>query len=235
VGRDLTDSVVVLAGASGGLGAAIGAELVDQGAQLTLIGRSSERLLALDLAGPRVVGDLADAATGERAVAAALEAYGRIDGIVNAAGEVAFGPLADTSDDTLDRLVASNLLGPLRLIRAALPHLGGGFVVNISAVVAEQPPAGMAAYAATKAALTAASVSLRRELRRSRIDVIDVRPPHTETGLAQRPLAGEAPPLGPGLAPADAAARIVRAIIAGEREVGAVDFDEAGSHQSAGT
>ena len=59
MGRDLTDSVVVLAGASGGLGAAIGAELVDQGAQLTLIGRSSERLLALDLAGPRVVGDLA--------------------------------------------------------------------------------------------------------------------------------------------------------------------------------
>jgi len=62
------------------------------------------------------------------------------------------------------RLVASNLLGPLRMMRAALPHLDGGFVVNLSAVVAEQPPAGMVAYAATKAGLTAADTALRREV-----------------------------------------------------------------------
>jgi cyclic-di-GMP-binding biofilm dispersal mediator protein len=228
MGRDLTDSVVLLAGASGGLGSAIGAELADRGASLTLIGRSPERLDALDLDGLRVVGDLADSSTGERAVEASLAAFGRVDGVVNAAGEVAFGRLADTTDDTLDRLVASNLLGPLRLVRAALPHIDHGFVVNISAVVAEQPPAGMAAYAATKAALTATTVSLRRELRRQRIDVIDVRPPHTETGLAQRPLAGEAPSLPQGMAPEAVAARVVEAIIAGDREIGAADFVEGG-------
>ncbi len=142
------------------------------------------------------------------AVEAALAAYGRLDGLVNAAGEVAFGPLAEVDDAALDRLVASNLLGPLRIVRAALPHLEGGFVVNISAVVAEQPPAGMVAYASTKAGLTAAATALRREVRRQRTDVIDVRPPHTETGLADRPIAGAAPDLPPGLAP-DVVAEVI--------------------------
>jgi cyclic-di-GMP-binding biofilm dispersal mediator protein len=226
VGNDLTTSAVILAGASGGLGQAIGRALTARGARLTLIGRSEDRLQALDLAGPRVVGDLGDAETGPRAVAATLAEYGQLDGVVNAAGEVAFGSLADTDDATLDRLVTSNLLGPLRLVRAALPHLDGGFVANLSAVVAEQPPAGMAAYAATKAGLTAADTALRRELRRQRIDVIDVRPPHTETGLATRPIAGDPPDLPTGLDPVVVADRVVTAIEEGAREVPAAAFAE---------
>ena len=222
--RDLNESTILLSGASGGLGTAVGAALIERGAQLTLAGRSADRLAASGLPGPQVTGDLADPDTGRQAVAAHLDRYGRLDGIVNAAGEVAFGPLRDIDDATLDRLVASNLLGPLRLLRAALPHLDGGFVVNLSAVVAEEPPAGMAAYAATQAGLTAADTALRRELRRERIDVIDVRPPHTETGLAERPIAGDTPPLPEGLDPAFVAERIVQAVEQGEREVAAAGF-----------
>ena len=222
--RDLDGSSVILAGASGGLGSAIGHVLDHRGARLVLVARDEQRLAATSLPGPRVVGDLADPSTGERAVRAALDHHGGVDGVVNAAGEVAFGPLAEIDDVTLDRLVASNLVGPLRLLRAALPHLDGGFVVQVSAVVAEQPPAGMAAYAATKAGLTAADTALRRELRRQRIDVIDVRPPHTETGLAGRPLAGVAPPLSTGLDPAEVAERIVLAIVEGTRELPAAAF-----------
>jgi cyclic-di-GMP-binding biofilm dispersal mediator protein len=222
--RNLNESAILLAGASGGLGSPVGAALVERGAQLTLVGRSANHLTAGGLPGPQVTGDLADPDTGRRAVEVHLERYGRLDGIVNAAGEVAFGLLRDTDDATLDRLVASNLLGPLRLLRAALPYLEGGFVVNLSAVVAEQPPAGMAAYAATKAGLTAADTALRRELRRERIDVIDVRPPHTETGLAERRISGDAPPLPAGLDPAFVAERIVQAIERGDREVAADDF-----------
>jgi cyclic-di-GMP-binding biofilm dispersal mediator protein len=225
--RDLNGAAVLLAGASGGLGTAIGRALTDRGATLTLLGRSEEHLASCALAGlggPHVAGDIADPDTGVRAVQAHLDAHGRLDGVVNAAGEVAFGPLEETDDATLERLVASNLLGPLRLVRAALPHLDGGFVANLSAVVAEQPPAGMAAYAATKAGLTAADTSLRRELRRRRIDVIDARPPHTETGLAGRPIGGEPPPLPEGLAPEAVAERIVVAIEQGERDVPAAEF-----------
>jgi cyclic-di-GMP-binding biofilm dispersal mediator protein len=86
-------------------------------------------------------------------------------------------------------------------------------------VVATQPVAGMAAYSASKAAAWAAMTAAGRELRRRRIDVIDARPPHTETGLATRPLAGVAPKMPEGLAPASVAARIVAAIVAGERDL----------------
>ena len=120
----------------------------------------------------------------------------------------------------------TNVLGPLWLMRAALPALteSRGFIANISAVVAEQPLAGMAAYAASKAALTAADRALARELRAAGISVTDARPPHTETGLADRPIAGTAPRLSEGLQPEAVARRIVAAITAGEREIPAEAF-----------
>ena len=140
---------------------------------------------------------------------------------MNAAGIVAFGSLIETDDVVIEDLFLTNVLGPLWLIRAALPALteSHGFVANISAVVAEQPLPGMVAYAASKAALTAASRALTRELRSAGITVTDARPPHTETGLANRPIAGVAPRLPQGLEPDAVARRIIAAIEAGEREV----------------
>ena len=82
----------------------------------------------------------------------------------------------------------------------------------------------MAAYAASKAALTAADRALTRELRAAGITVTDARPPHTETGLADRPIAGTAPRLREGLQPEVVAARIIAAIRAGEREIPAEAF-----------
>ena len=157
---------------------------------------------------------------------AALSARGRIDGLVNAAGVVAFGSLADTGDEVIEDLFLTNVLGPLWLMRAAIPALteSRGFIANISAVVAEQPLPGMAAYAASKAALTAADRALTRELRAAGITVTDARPPHTETGLADRPIAGTAPRLREGLQPEVVAARIIAAIRAGEREIPAEAF-----------
>ena len=139
---------------------------------------------------------------------------------------MAFGSLADTDDEVIEDLFLTNVLGPLWLMRAAIPPLteSRGFIANISAVVAEQPLAGMAAYAASKAALTAADRALARELRAAGISVTDARPPHTETGLAERPIAGTAPRLKEGLQPDVVARRIVAAVIAGEREIPADAF-----------
>jgi cyclic-di-GMP-binding biofilm dispersal mediator protein len=99
-----------------------------------------------------------------------------------------------------------------------------GFFVSISGVVAETPMPGMAAYSASKAAVAAAMESIRREFRRSRVHVIDARPPHTETGLATRPLAGTAPKMPLGLTPDVVAERIVVAIERNDSVVGPGDF-----------
>jgi short-subunit dehydrogenase len=223
--RNLEGASIVLAGATGVLGQQIGRRLVKSGARLVLFGRDEGRLARLDLEGPRVVGDIADGEACARAVATALSAHGRLDGVVNAAGVVAFGPLEALTDAVLDELLSTNLIGPLRLVRAALGEIAeGGFVANLSAVVAERPLPGMAFYSATKSALTALDRALARELRRRRIDVLDVRPPHTETGLADRPIAGSAPSLPEGRSPEVVAERIVEAIAAGEREVASDAF-----------
>jgi len=226
-GRSLDDAVVAVVGASGGLGAALAHTLADRGAHLLLGGPHVDRLEALAIPGAAVVHvDLRDASAGDGLAALAHRRHGRLDGVVNAAGVVAFGGLVDTDDVAIEELFLTNVVGPLWLLRRLVPLLAAskGFVVNISAVVAEQPLPNMAVYSATKAALTAADRALARELRRSGIDVCDARPPHTETGLASRPLAGRAPRLPIGLHPDAVAARIVEAIEGGEREVASEQF-----------
>ena len=224
--RSLDGASVVVVGASGGLGRQIARQLADCGARLTLAARDRKALESLGFDAPVVAADIRDAESGASIVEAALSARGRIDGLVNAAGVVAFGSLADTGDEVIEDLFLTNVLGPLWLMRAAIPALteSRGFIANISAVVAEQPLPGMAAYAASKAALTAADRALTRELRAAGITVTDARPPHTETGLADRPIAGTAPRLREGLQPEVVAARIIAAIRAGEREIPAEAF-----------
>jgi cyclic-di-GMP-binding biofilm dispersal mediator protein len=213
-------------GASGALGSRIAQQLTDRGAHLLLVGRDAERLRATGLSGEVVVGDLTDAGLGEAVAAAATSAHGRLDGVVNAAGVVAFGSLLDTADEVLEHLFLVNAIGPLWLLRRVQPLLAesGGFLAQVSAVVADQPQPGMVAYSASKAALAAADSALLRELRRVGISVHDLRPPHTETGLATRPLAGAAPRLPEGLDPDVVAARVVVAIEQGEAVVTAEDF-----------
>jgi NAD(P)-dependent dehydrogenase (short-subunit alcohol dehydrogenase family) len=225
--RSLTNAVVAVVGASGGLGTALSRRLSERGATIVAAGRSPERLEAAAPAGALVVPlDLRDPVAGDHLVAAVTARHGRLDGLVNAAGVVAFGDLANTDDTVIEELFLTNLLGPLWLTRRAIPLLAAsqGFLLNLSAVVAEAPLAGMAAYSGTKAGLTGADRALTRELRRAGITVVDVRPPHTETGLATRPLAGSAPRLRTGLDPDAVAARIVEAIEAGDQDVASAAF-----------
>jgi len=226
--RSLKGASVVVTGASGGIGRYIAKQLAEAGARLTLAARDRNALESLGIDATLVSADLRDAEAGRTIVAAALAANNTLDGLVNAAGVVAFGSLADTADEVIEDLFLTNVLGPLWLMRAAIPALteSRGFIANISAVVAEQPLAGMAAYAASKAALTAADRALTRELRAAGITVTDARPPHTETGLADRPISGIAPRLREGLRPEDVARRIVTAIVVGEREIPAEAFSD---------
>ncbi|MGY6501240.1 MAG: SDR family NAD(P)-dependent oxidoreductase [Acidimicrobiales bacterium] len=222
VTRSLDGAVVAVVGATGVLGGALARLLVQRGAHVVACGRNTESLAGRDLGDAVTVSlDIRDDTAGDRLVAAALDRHGRLDGVVNAAGVVAFGGLVDLDDVAIEEVFLTNVVGPLWLLRRVIPHLeaSSGFIAQISAVVAEQPTAGMVAYSASKAALTAVDVALVKELRRARIDVCDARPPHTETGLATRPLAGQAPRLPDGLAPESVAERIVVGIEAREREI----------------
>ncbi|MHA7283952.1 SDR family NAD(P)-dependent oxidoreductase [Arthrobacter sp. TMS2-4] len=225
---ELSGAHVLVVGATGVLGAELSRQLAAQGARVTLSGRSEDKLAGLaEELGEAVVGTVAadlGKPAGPADIAAAV--YGReLDGLVFASGVVAFGPATEVDDDTLDELMLVNLLGWMRLVRAVAPSLGkDSFIVQISAVVAESPTAGMAAYSATKAGLSAYGKALTLELRRQGVRVLDVRPPHTETGLATRPIAGEAPKLPQGKDPAAVVGRIVTAIRDGERDLPSSSF-----------
>jgi cyclic-di-GMP-binding biofilm dispersal mediator protein len=215
--RDLTDRAVAVVGATGGLGSAVCTALRGRGATVITVGRSGQTDVTLDLR---------DCDGGTALVDHARAAHGRLDGVIVAAGIVAFGDVADTADVTVEELMMTNAMGPIWLAN----RVGGllaeseGFFVNVSGVVAETPMPGMVAYSASKAAAHAAVVALAKEWRRQKVLVMDARPPHTETGLATRPLAGSAPGMPEGLSPASVAERIVQGIVDGERELSGADF-----------
>lgn len=219
---------LLIVGATGGIGTAICRRLVQEGAHLTLAGRNGMKLAALaEVLGEAVVGvvsaDLC-APHGPATVAAATK-DSALDGVIYAAGVVAFGPLGEMDDDIIDELLLLNFVAPVRLLRSLLPQLASGaIVVHVSAVVAETPMKGMAVYSASKAALTGFSTAMSAELRRHKVRVLDVRPPHTETGLHTRPIFGVPPRLGPGLNVDGVANRIVAAIVNDEDDLPAAGF-----------
>lgn len=220
--RELSGKVVAVIGATGGLGGPICDALTSRGATVIAVNRSGSRPeRAVD-----VEVDVRDPGAGDVIVAAALASHGRLDGMIVAAGIVAFGNLDETDDITVEELFLTNSMAPLWLANRASGALAdsAGFFVNISGVVAAAPMPGMAAYSASKAAIAAALEALRKEWRRKKVLVLDVQPPHTETGLATRPLAGDAPTMPEGLAPRAVAERIVAAIENGESCVAAEQF-----------
>jgi short-subunit dehydrogenase len=210
---NLSGAVVLVAGATGGLGSRIARDLAAAGATVV----SASRTTGYDLRTP---------AGNDAGVAAALAQHGKLDGLVVATGEVAFGPASGLHPSTADELFALNTLGPIHLITASHAALaasaaagGAPFVVTLSGVVAEQPVAGLAAYSASKAALASFMVAAGREYRRDGIRLLDARPGHTATQLSEHPIAGSAPQFGAALDPDAVAARIVRAIVDGEKDL----------------
>jgi NAD(P)-dependent dehydrogenase (short-subunit alcohol dehydrogenase family) len=162
----LCDKVIIVTGATSGIGRAIATRCVREGARVLVHGidraGGEEVVAALGKASALHLDDLADPASPGRIVAAALSAFGRIDGVVNNAALVARSTLATTSADTFDRMMAINVRAPLLLIQAAFPELQRrqGAVVNIGSVNALSGEATLLDYSISKGALQTLSRNL---------------------------------------------------------------------------
>lgn len=228
---ELAGASILIVGASGGLGSTLARELSAKGAKLTLAGQSAEKLAALGVPGAHAVGDVTAQGVPELYVNHAIAAHQGLDGVIYAAGAVAFGPAAELTDEVADKLWALNTRGWMSMLRASIPALTQSaeagrkpFVLTLSGVVAETPTAGLAAYSAVKAALSAFSVATQRELRRGGIRVVDARPGHTETELSKHPLSGTPPVFPAGLSPQAVTTRLVEAIENEEKDLPSGSF-----------
>lgn len=218
---DIDGSRILVAGATGALGGRLARELNESGANLVIAGRDSARLAELgdELGCETVVFDYSDPDSVSGAVDRACDQLGGLDCLVVATGAVAFGEARQLDPEILAGLIEANASGPIHLITEALRRIEpGGSVVAITAVVAEFPTAGMAAYSASKAALAAFLAATRREMRRE-VDILEVSPGHMETGFADRALAGEPPSMPEGEDVDALIEQIVEAIAEGRREI----------------
>lgn len=158
--------VIMVSGANRGIGGAIADVLARRGHALSLGARQPERLSGL--AGERTLVhayDALDPASPNTWVDATLARFGRIDGLVNNAGISTFAGIEDGADEDFERLWRTNAMGPLRLIRAALPHLrraGCGRIVNVASLSGKRVKNDNAGYAMSKFALMALTHATRR-------------------------------------------------------------------------
>ena len=172
----IPDSVIVVTGASSGIGRATALALARRGARPVLVAR---RAAVLDevasecraAGAPEVLvapADVADPVAVERVAQRAEDAFGRIDGWVNNAGVTMFGPLLDVPLEDVRRLLDVNLMGSVHGARAALPRMvarGSGVLVTVSSILGVISTPYAAAYTMSKFAIRGLSVSLREELR----------------------------------------------------------------------
>jgi NADP-dependent 3-hydroxy acid dehydrogenase YdfG len=188
--QPLAGRTIAVTGASSGIGAATATALSRAGAAVALAARRRDRLeeLAGTLEGPVSVHevDLADEGEARGFVEAAAAQHGGLSGLVNNAGLMLLGPVADADPSEWRRMIDVNLWGLLVCTHAALPLIakdGGGDVVNVSSVAGRRADAGAAVYNMTKFGVHAFSEALRQEALHARIRVTVVAPGFVETEL----------------------------------------------------
>lgn len=189
---EFQDKVIIITGASAGVGAATARQFFAAGAKLMLAARGREALDAQaaelgDAQRVRIsccdVGQMADC---QRLVDETIAAFGRIDGLVNNAGCNHRGAVAENRAADLAQVIEVNLRAPIVLSNLVLPHLqaaGGGAIVNVASLAGRVPLPHEASYSASKFGLRGFSLAMRDELRGSGVTISIVSPGPIETGF----------------------------------------------------
>ncbi len=200
------ENVVIVTGASSGIGRELAYQLADQGAWLALAARDVERLDAV-AEGCRSRGgralvvptDVAEQAACQQLVTRAVEAYGRIDTLINNAGVTMWALFEELSDlSPLERIMQVNYFGSLYCTYYALPHLkqSRGRIVAVSSVTGKAGVPTRSGYAASKHAMVGFFDSLRVELAPHGVSVTIVYPDFVATETRQRAFGPDGRPLG---------------------------------------
>ena len=187
---NIKDKVVVITGASSGLGEATARLLARNGAKLMLGARRVDRLTTLtqEIGQPEafLATDVTDADQVKALADKAVAQYGRIDVIVNNAGLMPHSPLERLKVADWDRMIDVNIKGVLYGIAAALPHMTAqksGHIINVSSVAGHKVGPGGAVYAATKHAVRVISEGLRQEVKPHNIRTTIISPGAVATEL----------------------------------------------------
>jgi dehydrogenase/reductase SDR family member 7B len=229
--QDFREHVVIVTGASSGIGRAVAMGFGEAGARVALVARSVEAIdtLAREMTergqhSLALATDVTDRHQVAAMVAAVIERWGRIDILVNNAGIGAHGPFWWTPYEDFERIVRVNLFGVAYCTGAALPHMirqRSGRIVNVSSMIGKRAYPGNAAYCASKFALEGFAESLRTEVRHHGIHVIQVCPDVTKTAFVDHLLqtGGHAEPRDKGRSAQDVAAVLLDATRRNKREV----------------
>ena len=193
---DLDGAVVIVTGASSGIGAATARLVAERGAKLVLAARRADRInvLAAELPDALAVPtDLRDPAQIVALVQATLDRFGRVDVLVNNAGQGLHVPVEQVRLDDLRAVTELNFYAPLLAMQAVIPSMrkqGGGAIVNVSSMTSRMVLPGVGGYSATKSALNMVSAVARKELAPDGIVVSIVYPAVTATEFHRSLAAG---------------------------------------------
>ena len=191
--ENIRGKVIVITGASSGLGEAAARRLSAEGATVVLGARRTERLASLSrelgTKGGKslvVATDVTDRAQVQKLVDSAVETFGRVDVLINNAGVMPLSPLANLKVDEWDRMIDVNIKGVLYGIAAALPHMQrqkAGHIINVSSVAGHKVGPTFAVYSATKHAVRTLTEGLRMEVKPYNIRTTIISPGAVATEL----------------------------------------------------
>lgn len=195
--KKVTDKVIIITGASAGIGLATAKLLAAQGAKVALAARSVEVLHALSEELPDsfpVAVDMSDETSIKEMIHKVKQHFGRIDILVNNAGQGLYAEVEHIGIHDYRRILDVNVIGPLVAMQQVIPIMreqGSGHILNISSLVSKNYFPFMAAYASTKYALNCLSLTARAELEKDNIIVNVMHPGLTDTGFGQNALKAE--------------------------------------------
>lgn len=190
---EFQDKVVIITGASSGIGAATAIYLSKQSAKMALVGRKANNLKAIAMYCEKakgiqpltIVADLTEDSDVERVVKETIDHFGRLDILVNNAGIVVMGGLKNSNMETYDKVMATNMRSVYHLTMVATPHLieSKGCIVNVSSIASHMPSTTATAYHISKAAIDHFTKCAALELAPDGVRVNSVNPGFVKTNL----------------------------------------------------